>query len=86
MTENVFGTHVAAVGISNLQFVDMNSPRNIFIVGDSTVLASPKKKFVEANPDAIRTGKWLSMLNPPLAGSSNYLHALPFSVKFILLK
>ena len=47
---------IAAVGISNLQFADMNSSRNLFIVGFSIVFALALPHYMENHPNAIETG------------------------------
>ena len=47
---------ITAVGISNLQFVDMNSPRNLFIIGFSLILGMALPHWMNKNPDAIQTG------------------------------
>ena len=52
----LFGT-VAAVGISTLQFADMNSSRNLFIVGFSLVLGLAFPHYLESHPNAINIGK-----------------------------
>lgn len=50
---------ITAVGISNLQFVDMNSSRNLFILGFSLVfgMALPYWLSREENRNAIQTGE-----------------------------
>lgn len=47
---------IAAVGISNLQFVDMNSSRNLFIVGFSIVFGLALPHHLNNHPQAIQTG------------------------------
>ena len=47
---------IAAVGLSNLQFVDMNSSRNLFILGFSMFISLVVPKWLEENGDAINTG------------------------------
>ena len=47
---------IAAVGISNLQFADMNSSRNLFIVGSSIVFGLALPYYMENHPNAIETG------------------------------
>jgi len=47
---------IAAVGISNLQFADMNSSRNLFIVGFSIVFGLALPHYMEQHPNAIETG------------------------------
>ena len=49
---------ITAVGISNLQFVDLNSSRNLFILGFSLVfgMALPYWLAQEANKNVIQTG------------------------------
>ena len=48
---------VAAVGISNLQFADMSSARNLFVVGFSIVFGLALPYYMETHPNAIETGK-----------------------------
>ncbi|XP_028909288.1 solute carrier family 23 member 1 isoform X9 [Ornithorhynchus anatinus] len=47
---------ITAVGLSNLQFVDMNSSRNLFILGFSMFFGLTLPNYLDANPTAIRTG------------------------------
>nr|XP_054764449.1 solute carrier family 23 member 1-like [Lytechinus pictus] len=47
---------VTSVGISNLQYVDINSPRNLFIVGFSLLLGTSLPDYMSKNPGAIQTG------------------------------
>ena len=48
---------IAAVGISNLQFADMNSSRNLFIVGFSIVFGLALPHYMKNHPNPISTGK-----------------------------
>ncbi|XP_068688371.1 solute carrier family 23 member 2-like [Montipora foliosa] len=47
---------ITAVGISNLQYADMNSSRNLFIVGFSLVFGLAVPYYMESHMDAIKTG------------------------------
>ena len=47
---------VGAVGISNLQFVDMNSPRNLFVFGVPLFCGLSASGWINKNPEAIDTG------------------------------
>ena len=47
---------IAAVGISNLQFADMNSSRNLFIVGFAIVFGLALPHYIATHPGAIQTG------------------------------
>ncbi|XP_067855241.1 xan_ur_permease domain-containing protein [Heptranchias perlo] len=51
----MFGV-ITAVGISNLQFVDMNSTRNIFIFGFSMFAGMVIPNWMNKHPHAIQTG------------------------------
>ena len=51
---------ITAVGISNLQFADMNSSRNLFIVGFSTVFGLGLPYYMKNYENAISTGDLLS--------------------------
>lgn len=53
---------ISAVGISNLQFADMNSSRNLFIVGFSIVFGLALPYYMEINPNAIDTGMYLACI------------------------
>jgi len=48
---------ITAVGISNLQYADMNSSRNLFIVGFSLVFGLAVPYYMEDHMDAVQTGK-----------------------------
>ncbi len=48
---------ITAVGISNLQFVDLNSSRNLFIIGFTFFFGLTLPEFLKKNPNAIQTGK-----------------------------
>ncbi|XP_039254701.2 solute carrier family 23 member 2-like [Styela clava] len=47
---------IGAVGISMLQFVDMNSPRNQYILGFSLFMGLVIPEWMKANPGSIETG------------------------------
>uniref|UniRef100_A0AAR2JUE4 Uncharacterized protein n=1 Tax=Pygocentrus nattereri TaxID=42514 RepID=A0AAR2JUE4_PYGNA len=47
---------IAAVGISNLQYVDLNSSRNLLILGFSTFSGLVLPTWFHSNPDVINTG------------------------------
>ncbi|XP_071504502.1 solute carrier family 23 member 1-like [Diadema antillarum] len=47
---------VVAVGFSNLQFVDLNSPRNLFIIGTSFYIGMAVPAYVNTHTDSINTG------------------------------
>ncbi|XP_055048202.2 solute carrier family 23 member 2 [Misgurnus anguillicaudatus] len=47
---------IAAVGISNLQYVDLNSSRNLLILGFSTFSGLVLPTWFHSNPDMINTG------------------------------
>lgn len=51
----IFGM-VAAVGLSSLQFVDLNSSRNLFILGVSIFIGLALPKWLQTSPGAIQTG------------------------------
>ncbi|MBN3277034.1 S23A2 protein, partial [Polyodon spathula] len=47
---------IAAVGISNLQYVDLNSSRNLLILGFSTFSGLVLPTWFHSNPEMINTG------------------------------
>lgn len=56
---------VTAVGVSNLQYVNLNSSRNLFIFGFALFFGLSFPTWMSAHPDEINTGKfalfrWLS--------------------------
>ncbi|XP_072217984.1 solute carrier family 23 member 1-like [Leuresthes tenuis] len=51
----MFGV-ISAAGISNLQFTDMNSSRNIFVFGFSVFSALVIPNWIMKNPDHLKTG------------------------------
>ncbi|KAL0276650.1 UNVERIFIED_CONTAM: hypothetical protein PYX00_004175 [Menopon gallinae] len=47
---------VTAVGLSNLQYIDMGSPRNLFVLGVSVFFGVALPGWLKDNPHAIETG------------------------------
>ncbi|XP_077329863.1 solute carrier family 23 member 1 [Lithobates pipiens] len=47
---------ITAIGLSNLQFVDMNSSRNLFVLGFSMFFGLVLPNYLDANPNCIETG------------------------------
>lgn len=54
---------ITAVGLSNLQFVDMNSSRNLFVLGFAMFFGLTLPNYLDSHPKAINTGTCL----PPQA-------------------
>ncbi|XP_075298373.1 solute carrier family 23 member 1 isoform X3 [Opisthocomus hoazin] len=47
---------ITAVGLSNLQFVDMNSSRNLFVLGFAMFFGLTLPNYLDSHPKAIDTG------------------------------
>ncbi|XP_078469648.1 solute carrier family 23 member 1-like isoform X1 [Lampetra fluviatilis] len=47
---------ITAVGLSNLQYVDLNSSRNLFVLGFSTFFGLALPSFIKAHKDMVHTG------------------------------
>ncbi|XP_061596470.1 solute carrier family 23 member 1 isoform X2 [Cololabis saira] len=47
---------ITAVGLSNLQLVDLNSSRNLFVLGFSMFFGLTLPGYMDTHPNAIRTG------------------------------
>lgn len=47
---------ITAVGLSNLQLVDLNSTRNLFVLGFSMFFGLTLPAYLDANPQCIHTG------------------------------
>lgn len=54
---------VTAVGLSNLQFVNLNSTRNLFVLGFSLFFGLALSKWAKAEPEAISFGQGSTELN-----------------------
>ena len=68
-----------AVGVSNLQFVDMNSTRNLFVFGVSVMLGSMIPSWLGQHPAAINTGAPVSiLLTLTLQGFPSPFLSVPF--------
>ncbi|XP_030852021.1 solute carrier family 23 member 1 [Strongylocentrotus purpuratus] len=68
---------VTSVGISNLQYVDINSPRNLFIVGFSLLLGTSLPDYMSKNPHAIQTGSaTVDQIFAVLLGTSMFIGGL----------
>ena len=52
---------ITAVGISNLQYVNLNSVRNLYIIGFSLILGLVIPNYIETNPKTIETGKYINL-------------------------
>ena len=63
---------IAAVGISNLQFADMNSPRNLFILGFSILFGLALPHYMNSHPNAINTGKVCRLLSRKIFSISTF--------------
>ena len=48
---------ITAVGVSNLQYVNLNSSRNLFIFGFSILIGISVSKWLDDNEGLINTGK-----------------------------
>lgn len=60
---------ITAVGLSNLQFVDMNSSRNLFVLGFSMFFGLTLPNYLDSNPGAINTGTFCSLLSREMGES-----------------
>ncbi|MEM6910302.1 MAG: solute carrier family 23 protein [Verrucomicrobiota bacterium] len=49
---------IASVGLSNLQFVDLNSTRNLFVIGFSLFMGLSLPEFFKAREGALIEGPW----------------------------
>lgn len=60
-TELSFAGMITAVGLSNLQFVDMNSSRNLFILGFAMFFGLTLPNYLDSRPNTINTGmsRWM---------------------------
>lgn len=57
---------ITAVGLSNLQFVDMNSSRNLFVLGFAMFFGLTLPNYLDSHPKAINTGTCLPQKAPIL--------------------
>ena len=58
---------ITAVGVSNLQFVDLNSSRNLFVFGFALFFGISIPTWISKHPEAIATGQsWFIGLLLPL--------------------
>lgn len=48
---------ITAVGLSNLQLVDLNSSRNLFVLGFSMFFGLTLPTYLDTHPKSINTGK-----------------------------
>lgn len=48
---------ITAVGLSNLQLVDLNSSRNLFVLGFSMFFGLTLPAYLDAHPKSINTGE-----------------------------
>ncbi|MGH1347225.1 MAG: uracil-xanthine permease family protein [Nannocystales bacterium] len=50
---------IVAIGLSNLQYVDMNAPRNLFIIGFAFFMGLSLPAYIGASPIAIEGAHWV---------------------------
>jgi len=53
----LFTGMIVSVGMSNLQFVDLNSNRNLFIIGVSILFGLALPQWFDTKENALNTGK-----------------------------
>jgi len=53
-----------AVGLSNLQYVDLNSSRNLFVFGFAVMFGISFPDWLQAHPEAINTGNRILLQVP----------------------
>ncbi|KFP53600.1 Solute carrier family 23 member 1, partial [Cathartes aura] len=59
---------ITAVGLSNLQFVDMNSSRNLFVLGFAMFFGLTLPNYLDSQPKAINTGQGGVDVGHPVCG------------------
>ena len=68
---------ITAVGLSNLQFVDLNSARNLFILGFSLFMGLSVPVYFKADPLAFSPDWLASVINTIGRSSATAVHAAP---------
>ena len=66
---------IAAVGLSNLQFINLNSARNLFILGFAFFMGLSVPEYFSANPMSFEPA-WLSNILNTLGGTGMAVGAL----------
>jgi nucleobase transporter 1/2 len=66
---------IAAVGLSNLQFVDLNSARNLFILGFAFFMGLSVPEYFGSNP-LVLDAEWLASIINTLGGTGMAVGAL----------
>ena len=62
LTTFLFLGLIAAIGISNLQYVNLNSSRNMLVIGLPIMMAMALPEWIENNKDTIKTGICISKI------------------------
>ena len=75
---------IVAVGISNLQYVDLNSSRNLFIIGFSFLVGLSIPEWIKANPSAINTGMCYRASAFNIKAHQLCLTNLKFAITFLI--
>lgn len=75
---------ITAVGLSNLQLVDLNSSRNLFVLGFSMFFGLTLPTYLDTHPNSIQTGEFLFtcatavlLNNPNTTGTEQDIFWLP---------
>lgn len=79
---------IASVGLSNLQFVNLNSPRNLFIIGFALFMGLSVPEYFAANPITVpampNTAAWLHGTLEALANIANALGSTGMAVGAVI--
>lgn len=68
---------ITAAGLSNLQFVNLNSTRNLLVLGFSVLFSLVVSQWVQTHPGAIETGyKMLDQILTLLLGTGIFIASL----------
>lgn len=68
---------ITAVGLSNLQFVDLNSSRNLFVLGFSIFFGLMLPSYLKQNP--LVTGEWRGEIH-----ACNYSWVIPATINIMV--
>ena len=53
---------IVAIGLSNLQYVDLNSGRNLFVLGTSLLIGMAIPEWISNNEGVIQTGELVDII------------------------
>lgn len=78
-----FSGLIVSIGISNLQFINLNSSRNMMVLGISIMTGMALPEWIENNKDTIKTGTVSGVIAIHHKLSPNKIYQLTLKIRHL---